>query len=506
MTDTDLMSLSAPSALSVQPGPVQPGSGWRWGRSLSLAGQYNVTSLVVLLLSMLFTGWWVGHQIRVGVIHRTAATSALYIQGFLANQLGDLGSSDWLSKTQTEAIEKTLANTPLGKEIVSVKIWAPGGKVVFGENAGQVFPVKDDQALAWSGEVSSDISNLSDSENATQRPHFSQLIETYTPVRLKGSERVIAVAEFYQTVGPLNQEILSSQLRSWAAVALATLLTYLALSGLVRRGSDTIARQQVRLREQVGTLETVLAQMNTVQHQNQELHGRVSRAAARTAAHSERFLLRVSSDLHDGPAQDLSFALLRLESLSAYTGLHPEADRTLKAVEHSLSSAMREMRAIATDLRLPDLEPLDLQGTLERAVRDHRRRSNRTAEPAAAELTLGELPQQVPLALKITAFRIVQEALNNAERHAGGQNSQAAAEVSASVGHGMLTLRVCDRGPGFVWNGQAQDGHLGLVGMRERAESLGGTFTVRPWQDGGATAGTCVEARLPLNAQGGEYV
>ena len=501
MADTEQVSLPAPHSMTAPPNVS--GRRWRWPLSLtglSLAGRYNLASLVVLLLSMLFTGWWVGQQIREGVIHRTAAISALYVQGFLANQLGDLRSSDWLSRPQTEAIEKTLANTPLGKEIVSVKIWAPGGKVVYGENAGQVFPVKEDQARAWRGEVSSDISNLDETENASQRPRFRQLIETYTPMRLAGSQRVVAVAEFYQTVGPLNHEILASQLRSWAAVALATLLTYLALSGLVRRGSDTIARQQEQLREQVGTLETVLARMNVVLAQNQELHGRVSRAAARTAAHSERFLLRVSSDLHDGPAQDLSFALLRLESLSAYTGLHPEADQTLKAVEHSLSSAVREMRAIATDLRLPDLGPLDLQGILERAVRDHRRRSD-----AGASLMLGELPKRVPLALKITVFRIVQEALNNAQRHAGGQDTGAGTTVSASLESGALTLRVCDRGPGFVWNGQAQDGHLGLVGMRERAESLGGTFTVQLWQESGETAGTCVEAKLPLNAQGEDH-
>uniref|UniRef100_UPI00286982B4 sensor histidine kinase n=1 Tax=Deinococcus sp. TaxID=47478 RepID=UPI00286982B4 len=379
------------------------------------------------------------------------------------------------------AIERLLATTPLGREIVSIKIWAPDGRVVYGENAGQIFPVKEDLARAWTGAVSSEITNLSDSENASQRGRFHRLIETYVPMRVEGSDRVIAVAEFYQTTGPLDAEIARAQHRSWAAVGLITLLTYLLLSGLVRRGSDTIRRQQGTLREQVGTLETLLAQ-------NAQLHTRVSRAAARTTAHSERFLMRVSSDLHDGPAQDLSYALLRMDSLWATAATHPEQESALRNVEQSLESALREVRAIATDLRLPDLLGLSLQETLQRALRDHRRRAG-----VDAALHAGALPEHVPLPVKITAFRIVQEALNNSARHAPGGGTG----VHASAGGGWITLRICDHGPGFTWSGEAHDGHLGLVGMRERAESLGGTFSVTARPEGGS----CVEARLPLHPE-----
>lgn len=468
----------------------------RWGwRSLSLAGRYNLASLLVLLLSMGLVGWWVGLQIRQGVIHRTAATTALYVENFLTVQLQELGSAPSgaapsLSPERVAAIQELLATTPLGKEIVSVKIWGPGGRVVYGENAGQTFPVTEDQARAWQGGVSAEITNLQASENASQRGRFKRLIETYVPMRVEGSDRVIAVAEFYQSVGPLDHEIALAQRRSWAVVALATLLTYLLLSGLVRRGSDTIGRQQIKLREQVETLETVLSQ-------NAELHSRVSRAAARNAAHSERFLMRVSSDLHDGPAQDLSYALLRLDSLSAYAAQHPEAERALRTVEQSLESALKEIRAISTDLRLPDLLPLSLQEALERAIRDHRRRTD-----LQAILSTEALPSCVPLPVKITAFRIVQEALNNAHQHAQSGVSAdigayTAASVSAFVRASSLHLLIRDHGPGFTWTGEAQEGHLGLVGMRERAESLGGTFTVRALPGGG----TCVEAQLPLHPE-----
>lgn len=481
-------------ALSV-PLTAQPGARLARLAPLTLAARYNLASLVVLLAGMVLTGWWVGLQIREGVIHRTSATASLYVENFLVTQLQELSGSAWLPKSRVAAIENLLAQTPLGKEIVSVKIWAPGGKVVYGQDAGQVFPVKDDQLRAWRGEVSSDITNLGESENASQRGRYKRLIETYTPMRLEGSARVIAVAEFYQTAGPLEREIAAAQARSWTVVAGATLLTWLALSGLVRRGSDTIARQQVRLREQVETLESVLVQ-------NDLLHGRVRRAAARHGAHSERILLRVSSDLHDGPAQDLSYALLRLEGLSAYTGLDPAADTALREVERSLASAVREMRAIATDLRLPDLEALTVQEVLERALRDHRRRTGQTAALTATGLnatalnvtgpnTTG-LPRGAPMPLKIAAYRTLQEALNNAHRHAAGSP----VTVLASLEGPVLVLRVCDQGPGFSWNGEGQDGHLGLVGMRERAESLGGSFSVSSCP----VSGTWVEVRLPADA------
>ncbi|MFC3831778.1 MULTISPECIES: sensor histidine kinase [Deinococcus] len=466
-------------ALSAPPLRAAPRRAWRW-HTLTLAARFNLASLLVLLVSMLVTGWWVGAQIRQGVIHRTAATAALYVENFLVTQLQELGSSTWLSPGRQAAIEKLLATTPLGREIVSIKIWAPDGRVVYGQDAGGIFPIKADLARAWRGEISAEITNLRDEENASQRGQYRHLIETYVPMRLEGTDRVIAVAEFYQTTGPLDAEIAQAQRRSWGVVAAITLLTYALLSGLVRRGSDTIRRQQATLREQVGTLEGLLAQ-------NAQLHGRVSRAAARSTAHSERVLSRVSSDLHDGPAQDLSYALLRLDSLGAHaTGPQQEA---LGSVEQSLESALREVRAIATDLRLPDLAALTLREVLERALRDHRRRAG-----VDVPLDAAALPDDVPLPVKITAFRIVQEALNNAHRHAPGGPVTVTADTADG---GWLVLRITDAGPGFTWCGAAPDGHLGLVGMRERAESLGGTFTVRAQAHGG----TVVEARVPLSPE-----
>lgn len=454
-----------------------------WER-LSLEWRFNLASLLILLVSLVVLGWWVGEAIKVGVVHRTAAATSLYVENFIVTQLQELGDRAWLSAAHVTELERLLAVTPLGREIVAIKIWGPDGRIVYGAGAGATFDVKEEQALAWQGGVVAHISDLSDEENALQRPHFDRLLETYTPIRLEGSDQVIAVAEFYSRVDALEREIRTTQGRSWLVVTGVVLAMYLLLVGLVRQGGRTITRQASELRRQVGELDGLLAQ-------NRTLHERVARAAGRTTALNERLLRRISADLHDGPAQDLSFALLKLDSLSARLPeterLHHEAQ--VQTVQGSLERAAHELRSIARGLRLPELEPLTLRETVLRAVRDFERRSG-----SGVELELTALPETGPLALKITIFRLIQESLTNAYRHGGG----CLQKVEASAVGGELTLSIFDNGRGFTLPVEAfaDPGGLGLVGMRERVESLGGLFTV-------ATApgqGTRVVARLPLGA------
>ena len=124
-------------------------------------------------------------------------------------------------------------------------------------------------------------------------------------MRRGGTDEVIVAAEFYYTVDELEGEINAAQWGSWLVVGAATLVMYVLLYGFICQASKAISHQQTALEAQVQRLTTLLAQ-------NEALHGRVQRAAARTTALNERFLRRVSAELHDGPAQDLGLALLRL--------------------------------------------------------------------------------------------------------------------------------------------------------------------------------------------------
>jgi len=459
-------------------------------RQATLAQRFMLASLIILIAGMAGIGVWIGNEIKNGVIHRTGATTALYVDSFVAPILQEFGSTSTLSPQGHEQLNKLLQDTSMGQQIVTFRVWDPTGKVVFSTDnttVGKTFPISEGLASAIWGQVSSEISQLEAEENAQQRAIDSELLETYSPVRLSGTNEVIAVAEFYQTVDALNQEIAAAQRRSWLVVGAVTLFIYLLLAGFVRRASDTIEQQRATLNEQISRLTELLAQ-------NRELHDRVRRAAGSVATLNERFLRRIGSELHDGPAQDLGLALLKLDALvgrweqsQAATGFVEE----LTSIQSALQNAQKEVRAISTGLSLPQLVELSLRETVIRAVRAHERRTG-----SRVKLEVAPLPEQAALPVKITVYRVLQESLNNAYRHAGAANQS----IRVFMDGDLLALEVSDEGPGFVPQSSATfNGHLGLAGMRERVESLGGTFSVKSELG----KGTQVTARLVLRAEEG---
>ena len=156
-------------------------------------------------------------------------------------------------------------------------------------------------------------------------------------------------------------------------------------------------------------------------------------------------------------------------------------------IQSSLQRALGEIRALSAGLGVPHLNSLTLRETMARVVRVHEGRTGTTVA-----LDLDGTPERASLPVKITLYRLVQEALSNATRHAGGVGQAVALCYDA----GRLHIEVSDAGPGFVDGGAAEwDKHLGLAGMRERVESLGGTLSLS--SNGG---GTTVKARLPLGS------
>jgi signal transduction histidine kinase len=309
-------------------------------------------------------------------------------------------------------------------------------------------------------------------------------------VRLNGTGRVIAVAEFYQTVDDLQKEIAGASRRSWLVVGAAMLVMYVLLALFVRGASHTIQRQQIKLSDQVTQLTDLLGQ-------NAELDERVRRAAARSAKLNERFLRRISAELHDGPAQDLGLALLRLDHVVDHTVASPDSgpadcqnNPELENVQASLQRALTEVRAISSGLGVPQLENLSLEETVWRVVRGHERRTG-----SKVTVDMADLPLTSSMPVKITLYRVVQEALTNAYRHGGGVSQL----VRIGVRDGILELLISDGGPGFDCSETSNwESHLGLAGMRERVESLGGQF----YTESQPGKGVQVFARLALKVEG----
>ena len=454
---------------------------------MSFAGQFLVFSLVILISGMSVIGLWVQREIEEAVTTRTAGVTALYVDSFIGPHLQELGDGQQFSAEDVAELDRLLLETPLGSQVVSFKLWTADGSILYSPNpalVGQTFELEGDLVDAFAGEVVSHISDLSAAENAYESQFWDSLIETYAPVRDERSGQIVAVSEFYQLPDALQADLRSARLRTWLIVGGATLVMYLVLVGLVRRASNLIGSQRVELEDKVVRLHRTL-------DENEGLQRRMRQAAARTTAINERYLHRISADLHDGPAQDVSLALLRMEALAASFPNGPDGssnDRAvadLKTVEMALNSALTELRTIARDLRLPEIQELSPADTARRVIRDFERLTGNTVD---AEFV--DLPPAAPLPVKIAVYRVLQEALANSYRHADGARQS----VRITAESDEICLEIIDDGSGFVPHQTARHDALGLAGMRERVEILGGDFELQSEP----TRGTRVRACLPL--------
>jgi signal transduction histidine kinase len=253
--------------------------------------------------------------------------------------------------------------------------------------------------------------------------------------------------------------------------------------GAASRVVETAERTNARERER--TTET-LSRLNTVQREQAVLRERA----------------RIARELHDVVAHAVSMIAVQAET-APYTmrDLSPEAQRGYAEIAHTARGALVEMRRLLTVLRADakaeaEVAPqprLDGVGDL---IEQHRGAGGR------ADLSVHGTRQTLSATVELSAYRIVQEALTNARRHAPG----AAVRVELTYLPDRLAVRVRDDGAGVtrVMNetkdantmNAANAGH-GLLGMRERATMLGGRFSAGPATNGGFL----VEAELPLTSE-----
>jgi signal transduction histidine kinase len=410
-------------------------------------------------------GDWITGRIEASVVANTASAGALYLESFVSPLSQELAANDRLSEPAVRALEEVLASSSLGQRIVSFKIWKPGGLVAHASDPaliGQRFERKPELEAAWSGKVSGSFDDLDDDENAAEAAMGVPLLEVYSPLHEVWSGRIIAVAEFYEVATELERDLADARRTSWLLVAGTFLASGLMLLGIVRAGGRTIARQKAMLEAQVGESREVAAQ-------NVELRRRAIEASARATAQAERTLRRVSADLHDGPAQYVALAAMRMGSLVPAT---EDGRREAAALGEALQTALAEIRALSRGLSLPELDRLSLAEVARRAVEAHLR----PAGPPVALSYSGPEDPEVDESSRICLYRFLQEALSNASRHAPG----AEVRVEVAVEGRRLTATVADSGPGFdpAAGTSPGAGGLGLAGLRDRVESLGGELRV----------------------------
>ncbi len=230
------------------------------------------------------------------------------------------------------------------------------------------------------------------------------------------------------------------------------------------------------------------------------LYETLERAMAQILEGDERMLGRIGLDIHDGPTQQLSVALLEVQLLEADLddaetegAVLPEKLRpSLGRIYETLGGALQEMRELIGHLRPAQFEDRTLPEILGGAVRAFEAQHGTGVDYVSS----GEFPDaRVSLSQKITFYRILQEALNNAARHGS------ATEVTVRLREGPagITMEVRDNGRGFEPDdvrrptpGQPQ-ARFGLFGMRDRAQLLGGSLDV--WSRPGS--GSLITVFLP---------
>ena len=211
-------------------------------------------------------------------------------------------------------------------------------------------------------------------------------------------------------------------------------------------------------------------------------------AAAITAQEADR--ARVSRDLHDDIGQALTSVLLGLrlieEPLQLAAGETYDVGARVDELRELVADALRRTRHLAFELRPTVLDDLGLAPALARLATEVSERSG-----VIVDAIVDTVPalQDVPPVIVTTVYRVVQEALTNVVRHAHAKT----ASVVVTSAENRLRALIEDDGIGFDPT-QSPHGHLGLNGMRERAELVGGTvqFVAAPGK------GTTIVLEVPL--------
>jgi signal transduction histidine kinase len=210
----------------------------------------------------------------------------------------------------------------------------------------------------------------------------------------------------------------------------------------------------------------------------------------------EKTRARIAHDLHDGVQQLIIGALFETQAARDALVVHPEnTSSRIVAAQDLLRRIEAEMRLAIYSLRPVTLDTHGLVPALRECVESFQRVSG-----IACELRVDGAPRRFNPDSEVAIFRIAQEALNNIEAHASAKSTF----IRIAWGAYDLHMEITDNGTGFDLAEVTQETrtHLGLIGMRERAESIGGWMDI--WSRVGE--GTRVIVNVPMEIRSRQMV
>ncbi len=294
-----------------------------------------------------------------------------------------------------------------------------------------------------------------------------------------------------ETAQPLELVVRPPFWMTWWFRGVLALALIGAVVGIHRMRTGALKRRNRELEAAQRAREAALDEVRASRHELQRAYDRLRRLTRRLEHAKEDERRRIARELHDEMGQALTAAKINLQLLSG-----PDADpRMLRRTGDAIALLDRligHVRTLSLDLRPPLLDELGLVPALEGYLESQGRRARVRIE-ITSEGPQAELPAEV----EILVFRIVQEAVTNALRHA----EPSRITVTLVFGPHDLRVTVDDDGRGFdvqrTLARALQGEHLGLLGIRERVDVEGGEVEITS----APGRGTRIAARIPLRLE-----
>jgi two-component system, NarL family, sensor histidine kinase DegS len=265
----------------------------------------------------------------------------------------------------------------------------------------------------------------------------------------------------------------------------------------LRERRDTLERRLIAIQETIKKAETLVGQISVVLNyltsdlqQVTELINdakEMQEFGLKIIEAQEEERKRVSREIHDGPAQMMANVLLRselVERIYREKGIN-DALKEIRDLRVMVKNSLSEVRRIIYDLRPMALDDLGLIPTLAKYLKNFQEHTGMTI----LFRNIGK-EERLPAALEIAIFRFVQEAVQNAYKHAKPKQVQVKIEIKAL----KVVVVIKDDGQGFDQS-EKREGTFGLLGMKERVNMLKGDLII----DSKVNKGTMIMLAIPIH-------
>jgi len=272
---------------------------------------------------------------------------------------------------------------------------------------------------------------------------------------------------------------------SWMGVPLFARGEVAGLFSLSKREAGYFNEDHVRLAEAMSSQASVAVENAVLFEQMQASAVRMRSLSHRLVEAQESERRHIARELHDEAGQSLASLRFGLRLLEREIDEGGNAAGRVAELMQRTDAVIDGLHRLAADLRPPRLDPLGLEA----ALREYSRSAGSKFGLAVRFKARGFTSERLPMAVETALYRVVQEAMTNVVRHARATRVDVMAERRGD----RVLVMVEDDGVGFEPHQVQRGEHLGLLGLRERAEALGGTLTL----ESAPGAGTTVVVEVP---------